>query len=430
MAVSLVLPKQYSATATLVWNPKDADPVTGATMPAHSLPNHLNTQVDIISSHNVALKVVDRLGLAELPAYHEEFAEEGHGQARGIRDWLADKLLKKLEVKPSRESNVIQLTYVGKDPDSAAARANAFAESYIATTLELMTEPAKHYSTWFEGQVKVLRDQLETAQHRLSEYQQRAGIVALDESLDVETAKLAELARQLASVESQAVEARSREMSRVESAPDVLGHGLIQKLKSDLAGAEARLAHAEAKFGPRHPIYLQAASETQSLRQKLANELRTVTSGIATSSNIARRREADFSAAFAEQKARLLELNRQKDRIAVLSRDVENAQQAYNSAVQRFNQMRLESQATKTNIAILNPAIPPLKPSSPKLLLNIALSLFLGTLLAMGASLLVEASDRRIRSAEDLESGLEIPVLAVLPAAGHGAFRGSAAAGG
>src|SRR5690349_626627 len=108
--LSLVLPKRYVATVSLVVDSKAADPLTGALLPLQMLPGYLATQLDIIESHSVALKVVDRLHLAELPSIGEEFRTDTGG-AGSIRDWLADKLLLQLDVRPSRESSVIGIAY-------------------------------------------------------------------------------------------------------------------------------------------------------------------------------------------------------------------------------------------------------------------------------------------------------------------------------
>jgi capsular polysaccharide biosynthesis protein len=101
----------------------------------------------------------------------------------------------------------------------------------------------------------------------------------------------------------------------------------------------------------------------------------------------------------------------------VLKREVESARAAYDSSLQRGGETRLESRLNNTNTAILNYAFPPIKPSSPRLLLNLALGWILGSLLAVGASLIRERFDRRVHSREDLLEGAEIAVLAELPRA-------------
>jgi len=121
---------------------------------------------------------------------------DGGDRGKGrLEIWLADLLQKKLEVKPSRESNVISVSYKAVDPGFAAAVANAFTQAYIETNIELKVAPARQYAQWFGEQGKSLRDNLEKAQAKLSAYQQEHGIVAIDERLDNETAKLNELSR-------------------------------------------------------------------------------------------------------------------------------------------------------------------------------------------------------------------------------------------
>src|SRR5438067_1053704 len=102
LGFSLIQPKTYKATASVLLNYKGVDPLTGLTMPGQLLPGYMATQIDIISSKNVALRVVDSLHLATSPAVIQQFkdATDGKGSAR---DWLADLLLKKLEIVPSRE---------------------------------------------------------------------------------------------------------------------------------------------------------------------------------------------------------------------------------------------------------------------------------------------------------------------------------------
>ncbi|MBP1149891.1 MULTISPECIES: chain length determinant protein EpsF [Methylocaldum] len=421
LAISLILPKAYTATSTLVVDYKGVDPITGIAVPAQLMPGYMATQVNIIGSHNVALKVVDRLKLADLPESKERFEQEAKGTG-DIRDWLADQLLKKLEVQPSRESSVIQVSYSDVDPTLAAALSNAFAENYIATNLELKTEPARQNAAWFEQQIKGLRENLEKAQASLSEYQQEKGIVALDQHWDVENSRLEELSKQLVAAQSHTYDLISRR-NQLEAAgsaflpetlPDVLANSVVQDLKAKLALAETRLAEIGEKYDINHPIHQQAVAEAGSLKRKLAAETKTILHSLNTAVDIARMRENELRTALGAQKARVLELNKQRDELAVLTHEVEHARQSYTAALQRFNQTRLESEANQTNVAVLNPAKPPLRPSRPKVLLNVAVAAFLGVILAVSFALLLELLDRRVRSPEDLSITLGLPVLGVL----------------
>ena len=89
LVVSLMLPKTYKATTNLVLNYKGVDPLTGMMMPGALMPGYMATQIDIISSKNVALRVVDALRLADNPAVVQQFAEATGGRGT-VRDWLAE----------------------------------------------------------------------------------------------------------------------------------------------------------------------------------------------------------------------------------------------------------------------------------------------------------------------------------------------------
>src|SRR5262245_52095708 len=89
VAVSLLLPKRYTATATVVIDFKGIDPISGGLLPLLPMTGAIATQLDIIKSHNVARKVVDVLKLAENPRAKELFIEATEGKGN-IRDWLAE----------------------------------------------------------------------------------------------------------------------------------------------------------------------------------------------------------------------------------------------------------------------------------------------------------------------------------------------------
>jgi len=134
LVVSLLLPKRYTATATVVVEARGVDPISGAVLPMLPMTGYLATQVDIIQSHSVARGAVDLLKLADSPAEKELYQEDTDGRG-SIRDWLADRLIKYLKVEPSRESSVIDISYSSKDPRFSAAMANAIVQSYIKTIL-------------------------------------------------------------------------------------------------------------------------------------------------------------------------------------------------------------------------------------------------------------------------------------------------------
>lgn len=416
LSVSLLLPKTYMATTSLVINYKGIDPVTGLTLPAQLMPGYMPTQVDIITSKSVAMRVVDELKMAEGAAVREQFQASTGGQG-SIRDWLGDLLLKKLDVTPSRESNVLDISFKGSDPNFAAAVANSFANQYQLMSIHLKVEPLKKASVYFTDQIKLLRDNFEVAQNKLSQYQQENGIVSLDNRVDVELARLNDLSSQLVMAQGQAMEASSRQhvaKGRAAESPDVVANPLIQSLKVALTQAESKFSEIEQRLEKNHPQYQGAKAELDKLRSDLDGAIKATSNSVGNNAQILRQRESDIRAALAAQKTKVLELNRTRDELSVLVKDMESAQRAYEVTSQRFTQTNLEGQSNQSDIAVLNPAVAPITASGPKVFLNTVLSIFLGSMLGLGFGLLAEMLDRRVRSADDVGATLGLPVFGVM----------------
>jgi uncharacterized protein involved in exopolysaccharide biosynthesis len=345
-ALTQMQSSRYIATTSLVLNFQGDNPFERAGIPAQLSSAYVATQLDIINSRNVAMKVVDSEQLADNPKMREAFLES-NGDTGSIRVWLAQGLLNDLLIEPSRDSRVIRIGYESTSPEWAAQMANAFAQAYIDTTLELNLEPARQSAEWFDDQLKELRARLEEAQARLTAFQQEKGIVAIDERLDTETSRLNELSKKYVAAQAETYDVKSRQL------------------------------------GQNHPEYTSAVKREGSLRYSME-----------------------------QQKQRILELKKQRDELAVLAREVENEQKNYEATLQSYYQTRLQSQFNQTNIAILNPAVPPSKPSSPNVMLNMVSAVFLGLLLSLALAIGLELFNRRVRTPEDVSTLLGIRVLA------------------
>lgn len=414
--LSLILPKTYTANTSVVVNYKGIDPVTGMSAPAQHTQGSMSTQVDIIKSHAVALRVVQNLGLASSPVIKQQFQDETQGTIK-IEDWLADLLIKKLEVSPSRESSIIEISYSGADPQFSATIANAFAEAYQEATLRLKVEPSQKAANYLMSQAKIYRARLEEAQAKLSKYQQETGLTSFAENLDVENAKLNQLASQLIAAQAQAMESGSRQnnaLSKGDASPDVAASPVIQNLKIAIAQTTSKLAETGNRLGSNHPQYQAAQAELDKLKSQLETEIARIGSSVGGNARIYQQNEAQLKVALAAQKQKVLQLNRARDQLSVLQRDIEAAQTAYNTVTQRLSQTSIEGKANESDISILNPAIPPEKASSPRLLLNTILAIILGAVLGIGVALISELLNRKLRSVDDLVELVGVPVLGVI----------------
>jgi succinoglycan biosynthesis transport protein ExoP len=417
VALSLLMPKTYKASSQVITGYRATDPVTGNVTPQPQMQSYLATQVGIITSRNVALKVVDALQLTEVPELRREFEEEQ--LLRGdLREWIAARLLKKVDASPLKEGGLIEIGFKWDDADFAASVANAFAHQYRQASIEIRTNPLDEVSGYFDQQLKELRTNLANAQGRLSQYQKDKGIVSVDSRLDHETLRLNELSNQLVEVQNQLMDANYRQQqargANAGDSPDVVSNQLIQNLKASLAVAEAKLAQMDKQFTPNHPSHIGATAEVESLRQELQRNTRITANSIANTAAILKQRERELSRSLQDQKERVLQLNTERDQLAILAREVESAQRAYDNTMNRLSQINLEGRANQTDVSILSEAVPPTEPASPKLMINLLLSLVLGTMLGAAAAFISEMRNRKIRHADELIDLLHAPVIGVM----------------
>lgn len=417
LVVSLVMPKSYKATASLLVDANKDPQQTMSPTEYYGQPrervSYIQTQIGIITSAKVAQAVARDLKLADDRKTREAFQKvEGH---RGtIEEWLGDRLLEALKVETS-QSNIINISFTAGDPVHASRVANAFARNYIDTSLELRVVPTRQAAAWFDEQLKGLRANLEDSQAKLMQYQKLHGIVSTDDKFDIETMKLNDLANQVMRAQEQ-TRGRGAARGSPEYMPSVQSNPMVQKLSADLAAGESKLVEMSAQYGPNYPAYQRQAEENRALRQRLNAEMGKAAATSEGQRQQLRNREAELKKALAEQHARVLELKQGRNELSVLTRNLEIAQKTYETAAQRAAVNQVESRASQTNITILDGAATPNKPVRPRLTLNLALAIVVGMMLGLGLAVALELLDRRVRSAADLANDWNVPLLGSLNA--------------
>src|SRR3954466_15277519 len=291
IVVSLLVPKRYVATTTMLINGRDEQSMSTETFSPRERLGYLQTQMDLIGSGRVAARVARDLKLAQRPGVRDDF-ERDTGGVGDINEWIGADLLKHLKVDNSA-SNVLTVQYTAPDAKDAAAIANAFAKAYMEVNLALRTEPTREAAAWFEDQLKSLRANVSQAQAKLTTYQKEKGITSTDERTDVEGIRLNELSTQLLAARNTTYDAQSRYkhaaeflggsastgasskdmVAMADSLPEVMASPAVQAVKAvkaALVAAEGRMETSTADLGPNHPAYQRNVAEVQGLREKLA----------------------------------------------------------------------------------------------------------------------------------------------------------------
>ncbi|WP_077035545.1 chain length determinant protein EpsF [Pelomonas sp. KK5] len=415
--VNALQTRKYTATSAVVLDVKSPDPIAGVVLPGMTVSSYMGTQVDVLKSERVLLRAVQSLGLANDAQRRAAWQESTEGRG-AFESWIAEAMARELTLQPGKDSNVVLVSYTDKDPEQAARVANAVVNGYIETTLELRTEPAKQFSQLFDESSRNLREALEKAQSKLSAFQKNSGIVATDERLDIENARLSELSTQMVSLQASLNESRGRQdqaRTKGDQMQEVVTNQMIMNLSAALATQQAKLKEISERLGDRNPQVVELRANITELQGKLDAERARIAGSITVNNSVNQSRLDELRASLDQQRAKVLQIKSQRDEALVLQRDVENAQRAFDAGFARKSQSALESQATQTNVSVLKVATPPPFPSAPRTLLNLLVAVLAGAALGLTTAIVRERRDWRIRTDEDVLDNLRYPLLGVMP---------------
>jgi uncharacterized protein involved in exopolysaccharide biosynthesis len=449
--ISYLSPSMYTATASLNFDFK-GNPVDSKGRAELTERTYLTTQIGIIQSQNVSEKVeksltkyererliaaldakqsaiddLRRLLFSPIKSLFKDDRKSSHEsdaseklQVSSAYSWLARSLGSDLAVEPEFNSRIVRVSYSSTDPKVAALIVNRYQEAYIAANLQMTIDPARKSKVWFDEQLKSLRKRLEEAQARLTEYQQKEGIVSSDERLDTENARLQDLSRQL--VEAQ--QATRNAVTEQQKLQEVLNSGaslmtfvpvfnnpVVQRIKLEIRDLEGQRVQSFSSLGENHPKMKKLNSEVAAARRRLQDEIKAISDGINNAAELSRERERDLAQTMEEQKQLVLSFKNEHDRIAVLEREVESTQATYNAALNQLNTTSMQSMVNQTNVSVVDAANIPGSRSSPRVTVNLALGAFAGLLLGIGTALFMEIFVRRVYSREDLLLEVGVPLL-------------------
>jgi succinoglycan biosynthesis transport protein ExoP len=425
LAISFSTRPAYKATASVLVERKSIDPIAGLHLPPGQVPDYIGTQIAILKSAHVALEVVRALKL-EQRAELRELWKKATGERENFESWLSRELLEDLVVRPAlahggqapRDSSLLSVSYGSRDPGLSSEVANAFVDAYMDAVLKMRLQPARHYNAFFDSRAKQLGEALEEAQARLSAYRKKHNLVPSDEGPDVESHRLAQLTTELVRAEDALTAAKGRHAeagARARQTPEVLGDPVVAALSSELARQETRLSTLRSQLGEANPEILDLRAGISGLRNRVQEATARASGAASVALKVAEQRATELRAAVERQHAKVLQQQAQRDAAAVLLRDVQNAQRAYDAVLDRANKTALESQDSQPTVLRIDTATTPARPYWPKVPLNVAVAAVLGLLFGVLLALWREARDTRLRSAEDVVVRLRQPVLLSLP---------------
>jgi capsular exopolysaccharide synthesis family protein len=377
------------------------------------------TQFRIIRSREMAQRVIDRLALGP----HSPLPDGNRESAR--RD-LIDALLAQTRAVAVKQSRIANISVKDTDPERATKIANAFADTYIERNLDYKLEGAHTAGSWLAEQTVGLRKQLENSEMQLYRFKKEHSLldVGLDDRQGMNRQNVQTINGKLADTKAKRMEMESirrlivaakNDLAEKESLPEIRDNVVVQKLRENFLDLLKTKADLESRYGEKHPRIENIQKQLEAIQRDYGKELDNVLKAFDKRYQAIVDTEMSLAKWMQQEKQQALDLSKLETQYRPLARDAENNAKVYGLVSQRHKEIDLTGVLRANNVRILDRAIPPTVPVSPRLSFNLTVGFVLGLLLGLLAAFVVEALDNTVKTAEAAEALVGAPVLGHLP---------------
>jgi len=396
----------------------------------------VESQLEVLQSEKIALKVINELHLADDPEFGyaaaipivSKLVERRRLDSENWRTRNALRIFdKRFTVKRRGMAYVIDINFESLNPDRAAQIANAIAHAYITDQFDAKYEITREGSKWLEGRIRDLRDQVSAAEKAVNDYKAKNNIVEAGKGRLITEQQLSDLNTQLSIARAKTTEMRARfdRMNAMLNDPNdatvinaTISDGnnqLITKLRTQYLELAARETEWSEKYGRNHLAAANARNTMRGIRTSILAELQRLREAYKNEYAIANEAQ-DF---IDKQLQQTISQSQTSNEAQVILRDLETSAQTYrilyDNFVKRYSEAVEQQSFPYTEARLITTATPPIRRTYRKSLLIVAMTPFMGLVLGFGLGALRDFLDRGFRTSRQVESLLELPCIALIP---------------
>lgn len=404
--------------------------------------SYYKTQFDLLKSRDLAAMVIHQLGLTNLPP----FASSPHGFVAGLLDSVVqmfnraspsaaerereadaafqraiDTYIDRLTVKPKLESRLVVVSFSAPSAELAQRIVHTHVQDYIRRSLDLSNESRRTAVQFLQKELGNIGKKVQTSEAALETYRRKAGIVSFGvrNAHQIAQRRMEHLTQALTKIETKRIAAQAQvqlvRSGNYSSLPQVITNPVITALEPRVQQLESQYANMATAFNPAYPKLAELKAQLSQARAGLQREIRHVAAAIERAYVADVDEENQLRAKIEAEKERDFALNDASLKDAVLAREVETNRQLYKNVLLRMQQIEVGQQAPVSNISVVDHAVLPTVPATPKKRRDLAISGLIALLLGLGLAFVLEHFDSRLKTAREAEEYLQLPALAVAP---------------
>lgn len=441
VVITLLMTPKYTAYTTVEIS-READKVTsfqGVQSDASIADQEFyQTQYGLLRSRSLSERVATQLRVVDDPKFFEKMrftskspifqTVNGRYPAAGHKDRLriaGEILLKNLSVDPTRLSRLVDIGFTSPNPELSAQVANAWADNFIQINQERKIQATSYGRNLLQRQLTLQKERLDESQRQLVGYASAQQIINLpsssgngttsERSIVADNLAALNAALTQATADRIQAEAKYQQGGRSGASAEALRNQAINSLRQRRAELAADYQRLMVQFEPGYPAAKAIQSQIDQLDRSIAREEGRVSGSLQAEFREARERETALQAKVDQLKASYLDLRRRSIQYNIYQQEVDTNRALYDGLLQRFKEIGVAGGVGVNNVSVVDPADVPQSPSSPRLMVNLVVSILAGICIGAGLAFALEQMDEAIADPVEVERRLGLPLLGTVP---------------
>ncbi|HXC56179.1 MAG TPA: polysaccharide biosynthesis tyrosine autokinase [Rhizomicrobium sp.] len=437
------LTPRYTATSTVLFDSQSQSALDlGQLLNQQSGPPiSISNQIQILTSSSFVGKVVDKLNLIADPEFGAGSggfdilksleslvglnAPVENGSKERERIATIARFTGRMAASVADGTSVITIQFASHDPAKAALIANTVADSYITDQLDAKFEATRIANAWLSERLGSLRKRVSEAETEVADYAAANHLQVLnDAGQTLQNQRLAQLNDELLKARTDFAEKQTRlngvravlaRGGSVEAIPELMNSAVFQGLRTQRAVLLQQQSQLSSTFGARHPEMIKLTEQIASINLQINGEIQRIISALQSDVSVSAAQLAVVEGGLKDAEGQSNTASQADVHLRELQRNADSAKSLYEAFLKRFNELGEQGTLQTTQARVIGRATVPTTPSYPRTPLFLMGSLAAGLFAAALIAFLLEQLDRGLRTREQIESELGLPMLTNLP---------------
>jgi capsular exopolysaccharide synthesis family protein len=344
-----------------------------------------------------------------------------------------------LEANRIKETDIILVAAISASPERAADIANTMANEFISFNNEINRKDISDALKYIEVQIWKTEKELREKEESLKDYQQKNRIVEISDESDLQMGKLStlEMALQNTGIEIVENDERLNQLRIMLKREDLYveqSFTFDNTLEAKLIQLNVELANAQAEYGDEHrrvkflkesirqltdlakqnqdgEIKISSIKSLNENRQKLLQEYNS----IKVEGEALRSRKAAYENVIKNMNETIRQIPEKHLIYRRLKRDKENIEKIYELLQTKFQEQRIRYEMQSADVVQWEAAVVPRAPIPQGSRFDFLIMIFVGLVVGIGIAFIVEYVDQSVKSPQEIEEELNLPLLGVIP---------------